>query len=44
MQHYIGFFRMPFGCDDNPDALVPCTQPDALEGIRQWILNGAPMQ
>lgn len=44
MKHYIGFFRMPFGCEDNPEALLPCTQPPALEGIRQWILNGAPMQ
>jgi hypothetical protein len=28
--------RMPFGCVDL------CTFPDELEGIRQWILNGAP--
>jgi len=27
---------MPFGCMDQ------CTPPDYLEGIRQWILNGAP--
>jgi hypothetical protein len=27
---------MPFGCVDQ------CTPPDYLEGIRQWILNGAP--
>lgn len=28
--------KMPFGCVDQ------CTPPDYLEGIRQWILNGAP--
>jgi hypothetical protein len=28
--------RMPFGCVDQ------CTPPDYLEGIRQWIQNGAP--
>lgn len=28
--------QMPFGCVDN------CTPPDYLEGVRQWIVNGAP--
>lgn len=28
--------RMPSGCVDN------CTPPDYLEGIRQWIVAGAP--
>ena len=30
--------RMPFGCGQGS-----CTSPDDLEGIRQWIANGAPM-
>jgi hypothetical protein len=29
--------RMPINCVD-----AACTQPDQLEGIRQWIANGAP--
>ena len=28
--------QMPFGCVDY------CTAPDKIEGIRQWIANGAP--
>jgi len=31
-----GLAQMPFGCVDQ------CTPPDYLDGIRQWILNGAP--
>jgi hypothetical protein len=30
---------MPYGCDPMYDN---CTPPDKLEGIRQWIANGAP--
>jgi hypothetical protein len=30
--------RMPFGCGEGS-----CTSPDDLEGIRQWIANGALM-
>jgi hypothetical protein len=30
---------MPFGCDPMFDN---CTPADKLEGIRQWIANGAP--
>jgi hypothetical protein len=30
--------RMPFGCVDR------CTPPDYLEGVRQWIQNGAPQE
>jgi hypothetical protein len=29
--------KMPKGCSD-----TTCTDPDYLEGIRQWIANGAP--
>jgi hypothetical protein len=31
--------QMPFGC--KPE-YYNCTPDDALEGVRQWILNGAP--
>ena len=30
--------QMPLGCVDD------CTPPDYLEGVRQWIANGAPQQ
>lgn len=30
--------QMPLGCVDN------CTPPDYLDGIRQWIANGASQQ
>lgn len=30
--------RMPLGCVDQ------CTPPDYLEGVRQWIQNGAPQK
>jgi hypothetical protein len=31
--------RMPFGCGEGS-----CTSAEDLEGIRQWIANGAPME
>ena len=31
--------QMPFGCDPKYEN---CTPTDKLEGIRQWIANGAP--
>jgi hypothetical protein len=34
-----GIVRMPLGCDPAYDQ---CTPDDMLEGIRQWIANGAP--
>jgi len=30
--------QMPFGCGQGS-----CTDPDDLDGVRQWIANGAPM-
>lgn len=31
--------QMPLGCSDET-----CTPPDYVEGVRQWIANGAPAQ
>jgi hypothetical protein len=31
-------FKMPLGCVDR------CTPPDYLEGVRQWIIQGAPRE